>query len=180
MVAQTWDPVIAEKMRELGTRWVALDFNWYEIEPAQDVFDWSLIQPRVDGAIDAGHRILARLAYSPGWAAPCRARCAPRDVADFKDFVGRVLHRYRPLGRNIAFAIWNEPNGRAYLDNDEDATTYAELVRAADRARGGVHPEAVLIGPNTAHHAVSHSSYYRNAMTLVGHRLSRISVRAAP
>jgi hypothetical protein len=149
IVTQSWSPAHSRWVDELGTGWVRLDFNWYEIEPARRSFTWTELDARVFSASAEGVRIYATLAYTPLWAGPC-THCMPYDLADWGNFVEAVLDHYRSV--DLVLGIWNEPN-LGFLDDTPDGERYAQLFQAADEARKRVDPSRVLAGPETSHHA---------------------------
>jgi Glycosyl hydrolase catalytic core len=149
IVTQSWSPNHARWVDELGTGWVRLDFNWYEIEPARRSFTWTELDGRVLSASAQGLRIYATLAYTPAWAGAC-THCMPDDLADWRDFVEAVLAHYR--GIEIVLGIWNEPN-LGFLNDTPDGAQYARLFEEANLARRRVDPSRALAGPETSHHA---------------------------
>jgi hypothetical protein len=149
IVTQTWSGEHARWTADLGAGWIRLDFNWFELQPARDKFDWGVLDGRLAAAAAQGLRVYATLAYTPEWAGPCR-HCTPDDLTDWRLFVEAVLDRYR--GRGIVFGIWNEPN-LGFLNDTPDGARYADLFAAAHAARLRVDRAAVLAGPETSHHA---------------------------
>jgi hypothetical protein len=149
VVTQTWSPQHAAWTAQLGTGWVRLDFNWFEIEPARGDYEWSTIDSRVADAASYGLGIYATLAYTPAWAGPC-GHCMPDDVGDWRQFVEEVIRRYRRYP--IVYGIWNEPDLQ-FLNDEPDGSRYVALFERAHMARIAANPGAVLAGPETSHHA---------------------------
>jgi hypothetical protein len=150
IVTQTWSPELAAWSADLGTGWVRLDVNWFEVEPSRGVFNWSAHDAHVDDARSRGFRVYATLAYTPAWAGPC-LYCMPSDVADWRAFVAAAMRHYGTSG--IVYGVWNEPN-LGFLDDTDDGERYAQLFVAANEARAAVDRRAVLAGPETSHHAL--------------------------
>ena len=106
-------PVIAEKLRQAGFRYVRLSIPWREIEPAMAGFRWD----RADAIIDALSQgetlaIVAVLHQSPGWARASAQTAAtdapPIDPRAFERFVLEFSLRY---GGKVAFVqLWDLPN----------------------------------------------------------------------
>jgi hypothetical protein len=106
-------PAIVDDVAEnLGVPWLRLDFDWFRIEPERGVFRWEALDRAIARAAERGMEILATLAYTPAWASPNPAAPKisdpPASTADWTDFVGQALLRYRDRVRYWQF--WNEPN----------------------------------------------------------------------
>lgn len=149
VVTQIWSPQHAAWTAQLGTGWVRLDFNWFEIEPARGQYDWTTLDGRVADAASYGLGIYASLAYTPAWAGPCE-HCMPNDVGDWRQFVEEVMRRYRRYP--IVYGIWNEPNLQ-FLNDAPDGSGYVTLFERAHMARLAANAGAILAGPETSHHA---------------------------
>jgi hypothetical protein len=159
IVTQFWSPDLGRWTADLGTGWVRLDANWFDVEPDRDVYAWSGLDAAIYGAEATGLRVYATLAYTPAWAGPCH-ECMPNDPGDWRGFVQAVLAHYR--GAGVVFGIWNEPNLGTFLDDTPDAERYAVLFSEANAARQTADPGAILAGPETSHHGFP--AYYQAAM----------------
>jgi GH35 family endo-1,4-beta-xylanase len=110
-----------------GARVVGLDFDWRRIEPEPGQFEWADTDSAVALAKRHGLRLAPMLLYTPQWAssAPFAPldyhRAPPVDLNAFREFVYRVVERYKPYGVSrltadgygiTDWAIWNEPNVR--------------------------------------------------------------------
>jgi len=164
-------PLLAEdypRMRSGGVAKLRFVLSWREVQPAPEVFDWSVPDAIVGGAADQGIELLPFVFGSPSWigeeASPPLGSAAER--AAWKAFLTAAVERYGRSGSFWAgrrdplpitdWQIWNEPNYPLYWKPRPAARDYADLVelsartiRAADgRARillGGV--AAVQNGP---------------------------------
>jgi hypothetical protein len=153
----------------LGVGSFRISLNWDErqLKPKGRI-DFSDLDAQLERA--GTREVLVTLAYSPAWAAPCRA--CPPDLGAWESFVGTVLRRYK--GRqNIVFGIWNEPNGDEFFQDDERATQYGALFRTAARVRNRVAPKTRLAAPETAYHAAKAPllvgiPYFVEAMARIG------------
>jgi hypothetical protein len=163
IVTQFWSADVARWTGDLGTGWVRLDANWFELEPERGVYAWNALDGAIYGAEAAGLRVYATLAYTPPWAGPCQS-CMPADPADWRHFVEAALAHYR--GAGVVFSIWNEPNLGTFLDDTPDAAHYATLFSEANAARQSTDPGAVLAGPETSHHG--YPAYFMAAMQAIG------------
>lgn len=172
IVTNVFDAPHATKVSSLGTGWVRLGFDWWNIERSQDSYDWSFTDRWVHDVTSQGKRVYATLAYTPQWAGPawtgdCVAgHCMPNALGDWYDFVWQVLNHFRGYGDQIVFGIWNEPDLQ-FLNDDSQATKYALLFQYAAMARDNVNPAARLAGPETSQTAIFNNSYFRWAMTKI-------------
>jgi hypothetical protein len=108
-----------------GARYIGLDFDWRKIEPKPDQFDWNEIDRVVELAKRYNLVMVPMLLYTPSWAssvafAPMDYQLSPPTrFEDYRDFVYRVVKRYKPYGDApftldgygiTDWVIWNEPN----------------------------------------------------------------------
>ena len=57
-----------DRVAAAGIAWIRVDFNWFMMEPARGVCDWTTSDAVVSDARARGLNIYATLAYSPAWA----------------------------------------------------------------------------------------------------------------
>ncbi|MBN1887638.1 MAG: hypothetical protein JW850_06595 [Thermoflexales bacterium] len=110
-----------------GAAAIGLDFEWRQIEPQQQQYDWSKVDRALALAKQHRLRLVPMLLYTPAWAstrpfAPLDYhRAPPSDVNDYRDFVYAIVKRYKPHGDSpltsdgygiTDWVIWNEPNVR--------------------------------------------------------------------
>jgi polysaccharide biosynthesis protein PslG len=98
-----------------GFGWVKMMVPWRSVEPScKSCLDWSELDRAVSEANAAGVKVLARIDFSPSWAAEFQTdNSPPGNPEDFVDFMNRLVDRYRTdsaIGRIHAVQIWNEPN----------------------------------------------------------------------
>jgi hypothetical protein len=139
---------------------------WYQINPSQGVYDWSVLDAWLDKA-NAGHQhILYTLGYTPAWASsnPNDKTCIgppgtcdpPNDLNSdgsgtdqhWKDYVTAVAsHSHNSSTAHIeAWEIWDEP-----FCSWEFSGTVAQMVRMAKDASEiikGIDPNAILLTPS--------------------------------
>jgi len=139
------------------------------VEPERGVYRWDELDASVKALTNAGFEIAAQFLYTPVWASPHPEKAdkiaiclpessayAPRDMADFTNFVEKTVQRYKD--RIKIWEIWNEPNmpnGSIYwFDTPEN---YAKLLEAGYKAVKKVQPEAEVwnggIGMRLSYHA---------------------------
>lgn len=114
--------------------WVRLDVSWANVQPdGPDSWDWSRLDPVIEGARARGLRVIAILGYTPEWARVpgCGTdKCRPASPSAFSAFVSAAVARYRPLGVRT-WEVWNEPNSAAFWQPSPSAGDYAELLAGA-------------------------------------------------
>lgn len=106
------DAMLDDVAQRLGMRWVRVDFNWFQIEPAQGAFRWEELDRVVGRAAERALEVLATLAYTPAWASSTpespKTSDPPASNAYWTDFVRRAVARYGDRVRH--WQLWNEPN----------------------------------------------------------------------
>jgi hypothetical protein len=157
------------RMQDLGVGIVRVDIGWGLVEATQGRYDFSQIQTWVDEAHNAKLQIYASLGGPPLWAAPCSG-CMPYDLFQWYDYVYHVITRFKYLGSDITFGIWNEPNLGEFL-NPPDPNAYGDLFDYADMARRDANPSARLGGPETEFGALA-SGWLASALTRMTPRLA--------
>lgn len=133
-------------------------FAWRDIEPLQDVWDWTQADRILAELEPRGLRLIARLGQAPQWAwgdayesneTASFHDAPPTKMEDWSEFCLTLARRYR--GRIAAYQIWNEPNlSREWGGRPPDAAAYVELLAACSRAIRQADPDAVLISAGLA------------------------------
>ncbi len=133
-------------------------FAWRDIEPFQDVWDWTQADRILAELEPRGLRLIARLGQAPQWAwgdayesneTASFHDAPPTKMEDWSEFCLNLAQRYR--GRIAAYQIWNEPNlSREWGDRPPDAAAYVELLAACSQAIRQADPDAVLISAGLA------------------------------
>ena len=133
-------------------------FAWRDIEPLQDVWDWTQADRILAELEPRGLRLIARLGQAPQWAwadayesneTASFHDAPPTKMEDWSEFCLTLAQRYR--GRIAAYQIWNEPNlSREWGGRPPDAAAYVELLAACSRAIRQADPDAVLISAGLA------------------------------
>lgn len=138
-------------MADMKVTWVRVDVDWSSVEREQSVLDWDEPDAIIDEAAAHGMKVLAVLAFSPGWAnasttipwAPT-SHARPGDPTSFGNFARVAAQRYAAKGVR-AWEIWNEPNTRKFWRPNADAGQYAELFRAGAAGIRSVDPGSTLL-----------------------------------
>jgi GH35 family endo-1,4-beta-xylanase len=128
---------------------------WLNLEPAQDQWDFGMLDANVDKASSQGVTDITLVLWgTPAWAAESLSAddapwlgpgsaAPPRDNTDWVDYVRTVVNRYR--GRITAYQIGNEPNLAWFWRGDP--ARLADLVDLAARVIHEVDPAAEVIAP---------------------------------
>jgi MYXO-CTERM domain-containing protein len=143
-----------------GIGWVRFDFNWFQIEPTESAYDWSIPDRFFAHAATQGLNVFATVAYTPSWAAPqpcndadpeplnwCRNR-PPVNGADWTDFVTAAVGRY---GAQVkTWGMWNEPNLVQFYTGTRAQYTYDILIPGSDAVHAAC-ADCNVAGPDLAH-----------------------------
>lgn len=159
----------AERNRQLdaiaatGARWFGIDVDWNSIQGAgQGRFWWDATDRLVVAARARGLRIMAALAYTPGWARPanCPAgtdKCLPASPEYFADFARGAAQRYGTASTNVGlrgsitvWQIWNEPNHYPFVQPTVDAAYYTQILKRAYVNIKAADPTATVLAGGTA------------------------------
>jgi len=115
-------------VKEAGFTWVRQVFPWRAIEKRNDEFTWNEADRIVGMAAKYELDLAIAVAYQPEWAGggyPLNG--PPRNMADFKQFMGELARRYKGLVR--AYEIWPGPNvSKNWGGQSPDPYRYAEML----------------------------------------------------
>jgi len=109
---------------EAGFSFVRVDLLWAELEK-QDHYDFTPFDKLMRSLEARDMGVLWLLAYGH----PEHGGRSPQsieDIAAYARYAAAAVSHYR--GRNARFEVWNEPNGKQFLENP---ATYPDLLRAA-------------------------------------------------
>jgi hypothetical protein len=127
----------ADSLAENGIRLIRQPFDWSQIEPEPDAFDWSEYDRIVEALATRDIQILAILSNSPAWSidedATDGSARLPMDIEDFGIFVDAFTERY--AGSVGFIQIWDAPNRReAWGNQPVNPRAYMELLATAATA----------------------------------------------
>jgi hypothetical protein len=121
-----------------GASFVRSGLYWDWVEPTPGVFDFSNIAPFVQSLEAKGMGALFVLGHGhPNYDVRTAA-----GIAAFARYAQAAAEHFR--GRNVAFEIWNEPNGGEYWFGARNAEQYAALCKAAVAAVHIGNPSAIV------------------------------------
>lgn len=115
-------------LQSIGVQNVRVGISWYATQSsANSDFVWTSTDYVIEEAYRRGMGVLGVLHETPAWAGRPPLAGMP-DPAAFGAFAGAVAERYQ--GKVSALEVWNEPNGRIFLD-PLDPAGYTAMLRAA-------------------------------------------------
>ena len=125
-------------------RWLRMDFNWVDVQPDRNTYDWNVLDAAVDMALTNGQNVLATLAFTPDWATSGPTITGPPDdIGDWFNFVYWTVDHFR--GRVRYWSIWNEPNLTRFWTGTRG--DYINMVTIASQAIRQADPSSFVLGP---------------------------------
>jgi hypothetical protein len=157
-----------DEMEAAGSEWVTTFLHWASMEPADDSYDWSSFDKKVQNAQEAGMDVFALFKDNPSWAAALPGGPVT-DTQDLVEFVTDMAERYDCDGIDDApgspcvhtWSFYPEPDngdpvraeqGKGCWGDDTDprcgdGADYAEMLSQVSPAVHAADPKArVLIG----------------------------------
>jgi polysaccharide biosynthesis protein PslG len=135
---------VLDLVRDAGISWIRVDFNWFMMEPARGVYDWSATDAVVSDARARGLNVFATLAYVPDWAAGGDGSNVP---ADWYQFVFDTVSRYKDSVKH--WGMWNEPNLDPFF-RGAPRQYIRDVLRPGARAVRDADGSALVLGPELA------------------------------
>lgn len=145
---RTWD---LDNVRQLNFAYVKQNFSWKNIQPTEDLWDWSIADEVVAEIAYRGRRIVARIDGAPDWAIrePEDWEDPPYDIDALTTYCRTLAERY--TGQIEAYQIWNEPNlAREWAEEVPSPPGYVTLLEACGGAIREVDPNAIIISAGLA------------------------------
>jgi hypothetical protein len=145
------------RLHEIGAQVVRFTLNWNKIATAQPAdatdpedaaYDWSAVDPVLDGLHKGGIATLLQLNGTPTWANGGRpSNYAPTSATALRDFATAAATRYPWVKR---WLVWNEPNQARWLRPTTAAVYTTRLLNPAYAAIHAAIPGALVAGGGTA------------------------------
>ena len=136
------------KLDSMGADVVRFTVDWRSVEPRRGVYDWSTVDPILDGLHEHGIAPLVTLYGTPGWANGGESEnWAPASGSTFAAFASAAAKRY-PFVR--LWTIWNEPNQRRWLRPTSPRVYVQRLLNPAYSAIHRASPHSQVAGGVTA------------------------------
>ena len=127
-------------LADIGAQFVRFDFDWKDIEPADDRFDFSKYDEIVSRLQQEKIEILGILDYGNTWSDPTTGNQQAIDY--FADYVYNTVKHFKTKIKH--WQIWNEPNNYLFW-NASDPGHYYKLLKASYGAVKQANPEAVVV-----------------------------------
>jgi hypothetical protein len=164
-VSNHTEPADFQTMGDARVGTFRFQLDWANIQPTEGgPYDWSAVDPLVEGAALNGIELLPILYGTPGYASGAHREPPLGSSADkraWQDFVAAVVERYgaegefwqtfEPQNPGVepqpveALQIWNEQNSPTYFEPKPSVKKYAELVRISDEAIASVDPSVDVV-----------------------------------
>lgn len=146
----------ADLARGAHIGWVRVNFRWRDVNPQNNVWDFSSTDGIVDAARNRGLEVLAILSTAPQWAGGGQyGNTPPANTAYWQQYVRRVAQRYS--GRVAAYQVWNEPNlrdktspGVGWNRGISESPRYVDYLRIAAQEIRAAAPGTLVVAPGTA------------------------------
>jgi len=137
---------------DAGCIWTRITVPWPTIEKEPGTFDWSGLDPIVDGLVERGVNIFLGTSsrshpayhdFPEGYLYPPTE--VPEALAAYARYGAEMVRHFRDRVRH--FQIWNEPNIPIFWRPKPDAKAYGRMVRQVSAAMRAVDPDIdVLAG----------------------------------
>ncbi len=154
---------IVEQMRDLGVKWLRLNFHWNNHEPEKGKIDWDggsfPMGTFTDLAYKYGMHVMVELANTARWASskPHDERVgaidtgtfwesvAPKDFADWENYCRKAAERFK--GKVVYYEIWNEPGAPKNYENfngfwRDSSENFVKIIKHACKGIKSVDPNA--------------------------------------
>ncbi len=133
-------------VKQAGFGWVSQQIQWFAVETAPGVFDWSEVDAVVSTAQRSGMKILFSVVKAPTFYQRAGGGLIPADPTTLRTFMQTMATRY--AGKVQAYEIWNEENlSREMGVGNVAATNYLPLLEAGTAGvRAGDPTALVLLG----------------------------------
>jgi hypothetical protein len=130
----------SQMMEELGTQFVRFDFDWKDIEPSDNSFNFSKYENIISELKQRNIKVLGILDYGNNWSDPTRGNIA--EINRFADFVLNTVKHFKADVKH--WQIWNEPNNENFWPSP-NAENYTKLLKPAYAAAKQGNPQAVVV-----------------------------------
>ena len=127
-------------LSDMGAKFVRFDFDWKDIEPQDDRFDFSKYDAIVSRLRQNNIQILGILDYGNTWSDPTSGDL--KEIDRFADFVYNTTKHFKTEIKH--WQIWNEPNNYLFWSSP-NAGNYFNLLKFSYAAVKQGNPEAVVV-----------------------------------
>lgn len=149
-------PADADRMRQLGIRYVRITMGWSGIETKRHIYDWSQLDGLVDMVASRGMRPVLILGYSNPLYAPLttakfrvRSKWQAPNTGEartaYAAWAAAAARRY--ADKQPVWEIWNEPDTEGLWPDKPDPQAYSSLALQTCRAIRQAVGDAEIWGP---------------------------------
>jgi hypothetical protein len=131
----SWAPQVASA----GAKWVRLFPTWSQVEPTQDVFDWSSVDAVTSTAAANGQFVSGLLYYNVNWVNSNTGTFPTNNLSAWSSYVSAVIAH--TAGKVEYWEVWNEPEN---FSSGGTAQDYANVDIAAYNAAKAADPNAKI------------------------------------
>jgi hypothetical protein len=161
-----------------GVKWVRIDLNWLDAEPAQQgTYDWSRFDTQIDAAAAKNLQVLAVLAYGPAWASDGDTKAdGPNNdvpkVGTYAAFVTAAVNRYK--AKVTHYEIWNEPNLAQFFEGSPQQYLDRVFVPGADAVHAAC-AACKVVGPGLATVGTAYADWLEAVLSAAEPKLDVVS-----
>lgn len=141
-------PILIQKTNELGLKWARISVDWGLIEDNQGVFHWELLDPMINGLVDAGIEVYPSLHAGHRVHTNNQPPKSEAEITAWLNFTEKIITRYAE--KITYWEIWNEPNTTWFWGGAPKASEYVELVKRTAQQIRALDPESKVIGGSLA------------------------------
>lgn len=144
-------PGLIRAMKDAHVKSVRIGIRWVTVEPERGQWKFERVDRVIKQIRAAKIEILCTLMSVPAWASGVNPKevkgfwdtFAPKDMADWDEYVRRVVSRYK--GDIQHWEIWNEENGEDFYKPLPDAKAYVGLLKSSYVTIKKIDPEATVV-----------------------------------
>ena len=144
-------PGLIQAMKDAHVQSVRLGIRWVTVEPERGKWSFDKVDSVVSQIRAAKIDVLCTLMSVPAWASGVDPKgvkgfwdtFAPKDMADWEEYVRRVVGRYK--GDIHHWEIWNEENGEDFYKPMPDAKAYVAILKSSHTTIKKVDPKATVV-----------------------------------
>jgi len=144
-------PRLIQAMKDAHVQSVRIGIRWVTVEPERGKWNFDKVDRVVKQIREAKIDILCTLMSVPAWASGVDPKevkgfwdCyAPKDMADWEEYVRRVVTRYK--GDIHHWEIWNEENGEDFYKPVPDAKVYVSILKSSYATIKKTDPRATVV-----------------------------------
>src|SRR5581483_7712379 len=163
--------------RDAKVKWVRIDLNWLDAQPANAAPDFTRFDTIVDAARLRGLEVLAVIAYGPAWASSgdTKGDGSTNDVPNanlYGPFVTATVNHF--AGRVTHYELWNEPNLGQFWEGTTQQYIDVILKPGADAVHAAC-ASCVVVGPGLASIGTVYATWLDTVLAQASGKLDVVS-----